>query len=203
MNGWHLLLQKANANSRLAKFFLTFFFLVAVSGFCLGQDTKERSFKLTFHEYKIDSCLYDILESIVETDSAQIRFPSDFYFYEFSYGNYIHYRDMIIRPTRWYKYMPIGPKGIILVDGAKFVLMGRGFENDSLFKKTDNEIEISVNYPVPQVFDSLDNEQKWLGWEQSPTAFVGSVKFCGGPSIDLRVDVGKKIERLHIVGKHP
>jgi hypothetical protein len=186
--------------SVIKKIFQTLSFLLVLSDLCFGQDTKEGGFKLTFDEYKIDSCLYNILEAIVETDSAQIRFPSDIYFYNFSYGNYTNYRDMIIRPTRWYKHLPLDTKGIVVVEGAKFVLMGR-LENDSLFKKTDNQIEISVNYPVPQVFDTLDNRTKWLGWEKSPTALVGSVKFCGDPPIDLRVDFDKKIERLSLAGK--
>lgn len=52
---------------------------------------------------------------------------------------------MIIRPKRWYKYLPFDTKGIVIVEGAKFVLMGQ-LDNDSLFIKTDNKIEISVNY---------------------------------------------------------
>ena len=79
--------------------------------------------------------------------------------------------------------------------------MGK-LDNDSIFKKTDNKIEVTVNYPVPAEFDTLDKGKKWLGWEKSTTALIGSIKFCGGPPIDLRVDVGKKIERLNLYGKH-
>lgn len=155
---------------------------------------------MIFNEYKVDSCLYNIFEAIVETDSAQIRFPSDIYFYNLTYGNYVHYRDIIIRPTRWYKDLPLDTKGVVVVDGAKFVLMGE-LDNDSLFKKTNKRIEITVKYLVPTTFDTLDNRQKWLGWDKSPTAFVGSVKFCGKPSIDLHVDVYKKIAGLSLAGR--
>lgn len=184
----------------IKKTFLTVPLLFAFSCSCFGQDKKEVSFQLTFTEYKVESCLYDILEAIVETDSAQIRFPSDIYFYNLSYGNYSNYRDIIIRPTRWYKHLPHDTKGIVNVDGAKFILMGQ-LDNDSLFKRTNNTIEITVKYPVPTTFDTLDNRQKWLGWEKSPTAFVGSIKFCGRPPIDLRVDVDKKISGLSLAGK--
>jgi hypothetical protein len=184
----------------IKKTFLTLSFLFAFSCFCFGQDKKEVGFQLTFNEYKIDSCLYDVLEAIVETDSAQTRFPPDVYFYNLSYGNYVHYRDIIIRPTRWYKDLPHDTKGVIVIDGAKFVLMGR-LDSNSLFKRTGKTIDISVKFPVPKVFDTLDNRQEWLGWEKSPTAFVGSVKFCGTPPIGLHVDIYKKIERLSFAGK--
>lgn len=181
---------------------MTIFHCVALFNFCVGQDTKEGSFKLLFDEYRMDSCLYDILAAIVETDSAQKRFPADIYFYDFLYGNYIHYRDFIIRPKRWYKTLSSDMRGVVVVEGAKFVLVGQ-IEQDSLFSRTNNQIEISVTNPVPPFFDSLDNEKKWLVWDRSPTALVGAIQFCGGSSINLRVDVDKKIERLNLAAKYP
>lgn len=189
-----------NLMNKIKKILLTLSFLFVFLCFCFGQDKKEAGFKLTFNEYKVDSCLYNILELIVDTDSAQIRFPSDIYFYNLFYGNYVHYRDIIIRPTRWYKDLPHDTKGVIIIEGAKFVLMGE-VDNDSLFKKTNKRIEITIKYPVPTTFDTLDNSQKWLGWDKSPTALVGSVKFCGRPPIDLHVDVYKKIVGLSLAGK--
>ncbi len=187
--------------SIIKKLFFILSFLIAMLACSFGQNENDSGFKLAFDEYKVDSCLYDILAAVVETDSAQVRFPSDVYFYNISYGNYTHYRDVIIRPSRWHKDLPLDTKGIIVVEGAKFVLMGR-IENDSLFKKTDNKIELSITYPVPQVFDSLD-KKSWLGWDRSPTALVGSIKFCGAPPIDLHIDVDKRLERLNFAEKHP
>ena len=75
-------------------------------------------------------------------------------------------------------------------------------DHPTIFKKTDKKIQIIVKYPIPTIFDSLDNSKKWLGWDKSPTALVGYVKFCGGPPINLHVDVDKKIKRLNLAGKH-
>ena len=186
--------------SVINKLFLTLSFLLVVSNFCYGQDTNEGSFKLTFKEYKVDSCLFEILEAIAETDSAHIRFPAEIYFYNLSFSNYSHYREMTIRPTRWYKHLPHDTGGVVVAGGVKFILMGR-LDNDSLFRRTNNKVEVSVAYPVPQIFDTLDNKTKWRGWENSPTALVGSIKFCSGLPIDLRVDVDKKIERLNLSDK--
>jgi hypothetical protein len=186
----------------MKKNFLTLLLVFAISDCSFAQDAKDSGFKLAFNEYKVASCLYDILEAIVESDTAQLRYPSNIYFYSISYGNFINYRDVTIRPTRWYKDLPCDTKGIIVVQGAKFVLMG-GIGNDALFKKMKNKIELTILYPVLQVFDDLDNDTKWLGWDKSPTALVGSIKSCGVPRIDLHIDVDKKIKSLNLAAKHP
>lgn len=171
--------------------------ILLVSPCCKGQqiksETSSKTFEIKLDEYKVDRCLIDIFLSVVEADSAHLRFPPNFYYYQLQFSNMVTYRTMILTPSRWQKHLPKDCVGVIRLGEMYFLCMGN-FPKDSLFQKAGKSIDISVHITPSLKYDSLDSRINWFDWEKSPTAIVGKFGLCAGPPIDLYINVGKKLE---------
>jgi hypothetical protein len=184
----------------MKNYFQRFLFLcniLLVVPCCKGQQIKSeasnKSFVIKLDEYKVANCLNDILLSLVEADSAHLRFPPSLYYYQLQFSNMVSYRTMILTPSRWQKHLPKDCVGVIRLGGMNFLCMGNFFK-DSLFQKIGKSIDISVQIKTVQKYDSLDSHINWFDWEKSPTAIVGKFGACAGSPIDLYINVGKKLE---------
>jgi hypothetical protein len=177
------------------KYCLFLWNILLVAPGCSGQRINTVEFAkpliISLDEYKVDSCLNNILLSVVEADSAQFRFPSHLYYYQLEFTTMENQRTMILTPSRWQRYLPKDCVGVIQLNGMKFLCIGN-FINDSLFQKVGKRISIEKQIVSEPKYDSLDKDIKWFDWEKSPTAIVGKFVLCTGPPIDLYINVGKK-----------
>jgi uncharacterized protein YcfL len=144
-------------------------------------------------EYSINSCLIDMLNEVVNLDTA-VRFPPRLFYYDLSYENRGSYKKLTILPARWEKSMTLDFKGIIRV-GEMFFLCRGDIENDSLFRATEESFRVLLKKPIAYQYDSVDVVIESYSWK--PT-LVGKFTFCKGITIDLYILVGNKMEKYKV-----
>lgn len=183
-------------------FYIACFFILLQTQ-CKGQahtannHSGQVSVRLSLRQYKIDTCLSDLLYSIVNLDSNHLRYPSAFYYYMLQFEEATNYKRITILPKRWSKHLPRDCSGIIQMNGMSFLCCGN-LKKSFLF--TDMGVGLSKDIHVKELYDSLDvqKEKGLLDWENSPTALVGSYKLCQGSPIDLYINVGSQLQGVEI-----
>ena len=162
-----------------------------------GNQPDPVSFKLSLRQYKIDTCLADLLYSIVESDSSHLRYPPDLYCYMLQFAEAKSYKTITITPARWIKHLPRDCSGLIEVRNMSFLCCG-SFKTSPLFIDIGVDLVRNIFTKESSKYDSLDAKSKLLDWKNSPTALVGSYKLCQDTPIDLYINVGRKLEGFGI-----
>ncbi len=180
-------------------FYIAVFFTLSQTQ-CKGQDhTGEHQsdqVRLTFRQYKMDTCLKSLLHSIVDVNSTHSHYPSSSIYYSLQFEEATSYRRIIIIPKYWTKDLARDCTGIIEVNGMSFVCCG-ALEKSNLF--IDLGVELTKDIQL-QSNDSLEilRENDFLDWKNSPTALVGSYHLCHGSPIDLYINVGSKLRGVEM-----
>lgn len=156
----------------------------------VAQDSSFSYFNDSLREYKIDTCLIDLLRDIEDLDTNHLRFPPDKYYYDLTFEIRDGYRNISLMPSRWSKSMTLDFKGVIKFDQMSFLCRG-DIDTDPIFTKTRKRIEVQLRKPKGYQFDSIDVKIESFTWK--PT-LAGKYSLCQGPPIDLYILVGKRLE---------
>jgi hypothetical protein len=170
--------------------FLLFISCSSKSQTGINADSSFITFEGNLKEYKIDSCLADLLAAVVELDSNQLRFPSSQFYYDLTFEHRENYRFISITPSRWEKSRTLDFTGIIKVSQMCFLCRGN-FQETGLFTETNKNITVRLKKPKAYQYDSIDVRIETFVW--TPT-LAGSYSFCKGAPINLYILVGKKLE---------
>jgi hypothetical protein len=154
------------------------------------QDSNFIYLQNSLREYKIDTCLVDLLTKVVELDTNHLRFPPNKFYYDLTFENRKNYRNMTIIPSRWEKSMTLDHDGIIKVGQMSFLCRG-DIKTDELFSQTKNKIEVQLKSPKLYQYDDIDTKIEAYTWK--PT-LAGKYTFCKGVPIDLYILVGNNLD---------
>jgi hypothetical protein len=159
-----------------------------------GQtETQVKNDSLEFRILQADSCLLDLFDVIVTSDSLEKRFPPKLYYYQILYKNYDSYIDLVIFPMRWNVFLPKNYRGIIMQQEMAFLLYG---SLDSLISYTEEKLIRNVGYQNSPFHDSLDSISIFTDWYNSKTAVVGKYLSCNNIPIFLYINNGLNLKSL-------
>lgn len=161
------------------------------------NSSDQESAKISLRQYKIDTCLNDLLYAVADADSIHKWYPPKVYYYLLHFEKATKYNSIVIYPMRWSLFLPKDCSAVIQVDNMSFLCCG-DFKSSPLF--TDMGIDIVNEVSFEKSIDKRDEERdkKLRDWEHSPTALVGLYNVCHDYPINLHVNVGRK---LGYVGK--
>lgn len=175
-------------------FFLPYI-LFFISGCCQNkinvdnkQESTDKYLNSCIVEYGVQKCIENVLIAVVNSDSNQIDFPANKFYYDLTFEDRGSRRFISIIPSRWEKSMTLDFKGIIRIGHMSFLCRG-DFQKDSLFIRGKNCIDVKLIKPLSYQYDSVDVRIESFAWE--PTLAVEYL-ICLGTPIDLFVLVGQK-----------
>lgn len=154
------------------------------------QDSSFTYYKDSLWEYRIDTCLNDLLRDIEDLDTNYQCFPPDKYYYDLTFEKKDGYRNISLMPSRWSKSMTLDFKGVIRFDQMSFLCRG-DIDTDPIFTRTRKRIEVQLRKPKAYQFDSIDVKIESFTW--NPT-LAGKYFLCQGSPIDLYILVGKRLQ---------
>ncbi len=174
--------------------FLTIIFsLFLHNSYCQTKpevDSNFIGFQSALREYKIDSCLVGLLTDIEESDSMNLTYPPNQFFYDLAFSKKEKIREMTIGISRWQKAKSLDYSGVIVINHMSFLCRG-DFKDDKLFSETKNAIEIKLKKPKLYQYDDMD--VMFVSFIYYP-ALIGRYELCGGLPINIYVYNGKKMK---------
>ena len=141
-------------------------------------------------EYKIDTCLVDLLIEIEASGSLHKVYPPHQFFYDLTFNIKEKIREISITPSRWQKATSLDYSGIIIINKMSFLCRG-DFQLDTLFKKTGDTINVKLKKPKIYQYDNFDLLIDI--YIRSPS-LKGRYEICGGLPINMYVYTGKKLK---------
>jgi len=132
-------------------------------------------------EYRVDSCLYDLLAAITASN-AQF-YNSATYYYSLEFNAAQNRRSLYIAPEMWNNARTLEYSGFVRVKDVLFLCKGN-FKNDSLFHSTG---------VVKRVTLKLTKNEIGLLKSFNEPSLEGTLKICKGSPIDVSIYTKGKI----------
>lgn len=126
-------------------------------------------------EYRVDSCLYDLLAAIVISNAQFYNSSTHYFSLEFNVTQ--NRRSLYIAPEMWNNSRTLEYSGFIRAKNVLFLCIGN-FKNDSLFHSTGAVICVTLQ---------LAESKIGLLKSFNEPSLEGTLKVCKGSPIDVSI----------------
>lgn len=179
---------------------IIFFVLIFLSVNCIGQALKSKykptslkaqSDSIYFNKnltvFYVDSCLYDLLNEVVNADSSNITYPPVTYFYSLSFSEKAKtkgFQYLSVWPQLWNNSEYLDYTGVVKIGKIRFLCRG-DFATDSKFHKAKNKkVVVKLRKNKNDSFENVFNREPSL---------QGEYHDCEGKPIYIEIYVKGKI----------